>query len=188
MALVILRTPPLEREQKLRIGERVLQALHAEGVSASQVVVRFEVEEADLYLEGGLFVEGSRATPSLHALEAPSTLTMPSDVAMTTGRRPRTLERAAHRERLIEVLRRERSLTSFQAQSALGLRDDPGAAAFVRDLFKGLEEEGLVRKEGQRRGTRYFWSGPEDPSPLPAPILVKREAEGEMNTAEDQDG
>ena len=56
MALVTLQTPPLTSEQKQRIGERILQALHAEGVPASQTVVLFQPESSDLYLEGGLLV------------------------------------------------------------------------------------------------------------------------------------
>lgn len=179
MALVTLQTPPLNPEQKQRIGERILQALHAEGVSASQTVVLFQPETSDLYLEGGLLVEAVRPAMEPAAREASPAFPTPVLEPAAPARRRSRGEQQAYLQRLAEVLRREGALTSFQAQAALGLKDDPGAATLLRNLFKALEDEGLIRKEGQRRGTRYLWNGPEGDDPiLPAARLVKREDEG----------
>ena len=176
MALVTLQTPPLTPEQKQRIGERILQALHAEGVPASQTVVLFQPESSDLYLEGGLLVEAVRPAAETVVQEVREAFRMPALEPAAPARRRSRGEQQDYLQRLAEVLRRERSLTSFQAQAALGLKDDPSAASLLRNLFKSLEEDGLIRKEGQRRGTRYLWNGSESEEPvLPAPRLVKRE-------------
>lgn len=177
MALVILQTPPLTPEQKQRIGERVLQGLHAEGLPASQTVILFQPERSDLYLEGGLLVEASRpASIPVPQPVAPEPFRTPELEPAAPARRRSRGEQQEYLHRLVGVLQRERSVTSFQAQAALGLKDDPTAASLLRNLFKSLEDEGLIRKEGQRRGTRYLWAGEEDGDvALPAPRLVKRD-------------
>lgn len=177
MALVILQTPPLSPEQKQRIGERILQGLHAEGLPASQTVVLFQPERSDLYLEGGLLVEAIRSAPELvPQVSAPEPFRTPELEPAAPARRRSRGEQQEYLQRLVGVLQRERAVTSFQAQAALGLKDDPTAASLLRALFKTLEDEGLIRKEGQRRGTRYLWAGEEDGgSVMPAPRLVKRD-------------
>lgn len=185
MALVILQAPPLTPEQKQRIGERILQALHAEGLPASQTVILFQPERSDLYLEGGLLVEAVRpAAAPLPQIAAPEAFRTPELEPAAPARRRSRSEQQDYLQRLVGVLQRERSVTSFQAQAALGLKDDPTAASLLRSLFKTLEDEGLIRKEGQRRGTRYLWSGEEDGDPVvPVPRLVKRD-DGEDEAGE----
>lgn len=179
MALVILQTPPLTAEQKRRIGERILQGLHSEGLPASQTVVLFQPERSDVYLEGGLLVEAAPCAqvPPPPAAD-PEAFRVPELEPAAPARRRSRSEQQEYLQRLVGVLQRERSVTSFQAQAALGLKDDPAAASLLRSLFKSLEDEGLIRKEGQRRGTRYLWAGEEGPDPvLPSPRLVKRDDE-----------
>ena len=71
MAMVVFQTPPLSADQKKRIGDRVLSALHHEGVPAASAVILFQAEQSDLYLDGGLFYEASR--PAAVAAPRPST-------------------------------------------------------------------------------------------------------------------
>jgi predicted HTH transcriptional regulator len=52
---------------------------------------------------------------------------------------------------LLALVRKRGSLSNSEAQVATGI--DP---ATLRGLFKTLIDQGLVRTEGQRRGTRYI--------------------------------
>ena len=57
MSLVIIQAPPLTAEQKKRIGDRLIESLHREGVPAASVVVLFQPDRSDIYLDGGLVYE-----------------------------------------------------------------------------------------------------------------------------------
>ena len=76
------------------------------------------------------------------------------------------------KEKLVDLLKRDGSLSSFDAQKKLKLDDCDWAPNTLRRLFSELIESGEVRKEGEKRGTRYHWAskGKED---LPPAKLVK---------------
>jgi len=61
------------------------------------------------------------------------------------------------------------------AQKDMELQDCDWAPATLRRFFAELEEEGLIKKEGQKRGTRYVLLGTlNKPAGLAAPILMKK--------------
>lgn len=176
MALVVVQAPPLSADAKRRIGERILQALHDEKVPASQVVVLFQPERSDLYLEGGLLVEASPGAPAPDPAPPPPARPPAPAAAMLAP----SLDHP--RERLVALLQEVGAVTSFQAQEHLGLKDDEQGAAILRRLFKGLEAQGRIVKQGQKRGMRYVWvegQRPGDPEAPPAALLVKRPLEDE---------
>jgi hypothetical protein len=82
---------------------------------------------------------------------------------------------------LVARLQGKGALSSFQAQIDLGLKACDWAPATLRRFFSELEEEGLITKQGQKRGTRYVWNGINtQQAPLaPGPRLVKRVEDGE---------
>lgn len=185
MAIVVIQAPPLSTEQKRRIGDRILGALHQEGIPASSSIVLFRPEDTDLYLDGGLLHEAPRPQPRPVPLPVP---TEPVDEPKpapftflteaperTKGRRSRA-ELADLKEKLVHALQSEGALSSFEAQARLGLKDDDGAPATLRRFFAELEEAGLITKQGQKRGTRYVWKGlVQAASPAPPPVrLVKK--------------
>lgn len=194
MAIVVIQAPPLSAEQKRRIGDKVLGALHQEGVPAASSIVLFRPEDTDLYLDGGLLHEappaasreaGPQAEPRPPAAEPdepePATAPLqflPPTVARPKGRRNRS-ELAALKQKLIEALQAEGALSSFEAQARLDLKEDDGAPAMLRRFFAELEEAGLIAKQGQKRGTRYVWKGMvQAASPALPPVkLVKRTEE-----------
>ena len=57
MPSVHIKSPRLSTDQKKRIGDRVISALHSAGFASGSVVVFFEREDADLLLDGGLLFE-----------------------------------------------------------------------------------------------------------------------------------
>ena len=192
MAMVVLRTPPLSSDQKKRIGDRVLGALHHEGIPAASTVILFQPEEADLYLDGGLFYEASRpaaaAPPSRpqpapapeEPKESPISFLPAASLQKARGRRSKS-ELADLREKLVHLLQSEGALSSFDAQTRLGLKESDGAPATLRRFFSELEEEGYITKQGQKRGTRYVWKGIVQSSApaLPPVKLVKRNESGD---------
>ncbi len=58
------------------------------------------------------------------------------------------------RSALREVIRDQAEIGSIEAQEATGLRADP-----VRRLLLELVDEGVVRRSGKKRSTRYRWVG-----------------------------
>lgn len=54
MPLVIIQASTLSSDQKIRIGDRIVECLHGEGIPASSVVVLFQADKSDVYLDGGL--------------------------------------------------------------------------------------------------------------------------------------
>jgi hypothetical protein len=56
MPLVVIQASDLSSEQKKRIGDRLMEAFHREGIHASSVVVLFKREDADILLDGGLLI------------------------------------------------------------------------------------------------------------------------------------
>ena len=124
MAMVVIQTPPLSAEQKKRIGDRVLSALHHEGVPASSAVILFQAEQSDLYLDGGLFYEASRPAaapksqpPPAPAPEEPKETPisfLPASAPKPRGRRSKS-ELADLKEKLVHLLQSEGALSSFDA-------------------------------------------------------------------------
>ena len=84
---------------------------------------------------------------------------------------------------LVKTLQLQGALSSFQAQEELGLKTCDWAPATLRRFFSELEDEGVISKQGQKRGTRYVWKGITSQSAHSAPLarLVKR-AEEEPTT------
>ncbi len=194
MAIVVIQAPFLSAEQKRRIGDRVLGALHQEGIPAASSVVLFKPEDMDIYMDGGLLHEAVPAarTGPRPAEAAPHPAPEPAEPASAPlqflppatprgkGRRNKA-DLADLKEKLIQALQAEGALSSFETQARLGLKDDDGAPATLRRFFSELEEEGLIVKQGQKRGTRYVWKGlvqAVSPS-LPPVRLVKKGDEPE---------
>jgi hypothetical protein len=176
MSLVIIQAPPLTAEQKKRIGDRIIASLHGEGVPAASVVVLFQPDRSDIYLDGGLVHEleaAPRPVLETAAREAP-----PSEEAFKFKMRRNREELEDLRNRLVAALEKQGGLSSFQAQEELGLKECEWAPATLRRLFGDLEQEGLIVKQGQKRGTRYVWTASvPNPTDLPLPRLVKRNPE-----------
>ena len=179
MAMVVIHTSTLSRVQKQRIGDRVIEALHNEGVQASTVVVLFKAEDTDIYLDGGLLHEA--AAPSSHPQPAPPPVGFvpgppaPIQDFKTKVRRSRQ-ELDELRSRLVALLQDRGALSSFEAQDGLELADCDWAPATLRRFFADLEAEGVIFKQGQKRGTRYVWKGVANLPRVPTPVkLVKKE-------------
>ena len=185
MAFITLKTPALSAEQKKRIGDRILYELQKEGIAPGTVVLRYEVENGDLYMDGTL-VEAPR--PAAMAPQAPVFSLAAARVAEEPAPAPRAEAAPAYKDKarrskkeledlkakLTDILKRDASLSSFDAQKKLKLEDCDWAPNTLRRLFSELIEEGLVRKEGEKRGTRYHWAA-KAKEDLPPAKLVKGE-------------
>lgn len=183
MAFVIIESPNLSSDQKARIGERMITALQHEGMAPGSVVVLFQPERGDIYLDG-LLVQAQVAAstpvaPAPAALKdpAPSPSQEPAPAFKTKARRSKP-ELEDLKGQLMRALQDKGSLSSFEAQVALDLKECDWAPATLRRLFTELEETKLIVKNGQKRGTRYVWKGIVN-SPQAAPVvkLVKAEVE-----------
>ncbi|MBK8790727.1 MAG: hypothetical protein IPO28_11310 [Holophagaceae bacterium] len=184
MAIVIIESPSLTSDQKTRIGERVITALQHEGLAPGSVVVLFQPERGDIYLDGLLIkAKTARAPPALpQPRPSPSSRSLTPDPvpdfkAKTRRSKP---ELQDMKTRLMKILQDKGSLSSFEAQVDLDLKECDWAPATLRRLFTDLEEAQLITKSGQKRGTRYVWKGIVNaPQSMPAVKLVKADTEEE---------
>lgn len=184
MSVVIIEAPNLGPEQKTRIGERVITALQHEGINPGSVVVMFRPEGGDMYLDGYLVQAQTAPAPPAPAPVAPATpkaaapADPPADKGFKTKARRSKPELQDMKQQLMQALQEKGSLSSFEAQVTLDLKDCDWAPATLRRLFTDLEEAQLIVKSGQKRGTRYLWNGlvnaPQNP---PAVKLVKAEGD-----------
>jgi len=185
LAIVTIQAPTLSDIQKKRIGERVLDSLHSEGIPASSIVVLFRQEDTDIFLDGGLLFE---ARPHHHVAPAVSSSTIttipkkPVAAAKETAPPPVHLVRKAIpeysevKEKVRTMLLNHGGLSSFQAQNGLALKGYDGASAILRKVFADLEAEGMVEKLGQKRGTRYVLKGiTSAPSQQTAPVILVKQ-------------
>lgn len=188
MAVVVIHSPSLSVEAKKSIGDQVMTALHNEGIPASTVIVLFKAEQADLYLDGGVLIQAHHAVPT----ESPAVHTRgPSQpevaplnflpMGSSTSEEFKTRTRRTKQElgdlraRLVTLLHEKGGLSSFDAQKEMGLQDCDWAPATLRRFFSELEAEGLLKKEGQKRGTRYVLLGTlNKPTGHGTPILKKK--------------
>lgn len=182
MAIVIIESPTLSSDQKARIGERVITALQHEGMAPGSVVVLFQPERGDIYLDGLLIQAQSAASAPATAAPAPKPLTLEpvqeAAPAFKTKARRSKPELEDMKRSLISALQNRGSLSSFEAQVALDLKECDWAPATLRRLFTELEEAKLIAKNGQKRGTRYVWKGiANTPQSAPSVKLVKAENE-----------
>lgn len=182
MAVVIIESPQLSSEQKTRIGERVITALQHEGMAPGSVVVQFQPERGDIYLDGLLIqaqpspVPATAAAPLPKQAEPPPVAPPKAEASFKTKARRSKPELEDLKSRLMRELQIRGSISSFEAQEALDLKDCDWAPATLRRLFTDLEEARLVVKSGQKRGTRYLWKGIVGaPQAAPAVKLVKGE-------------
>ena len=180
MAIVSIESSNLSSEQKSRIGERVITALQHEGIAPGSVVVLFQPERGDIYLDGLLVqvqVDAPAAVPAAPAPRAAAPVQEAAPAFKTKARRSKP-ELEDMKNRLMTALQDKGSLSSFEAQVALDLKDCDWAPATLRRLFTELEETKLIVKNGQKRGTRYVWKGiASTPQSAPAVKLVKAESE-----------
>jgi hypothetical protein len=182
MPSVHIKSPRLSTEQKKRIGDRVISAFHGEGFSAGSVVVFFEREQADILLDGGLLFEaggpfGSPPPPEPPPPPAPVAVAEPVEPAVDFKNKHRRSkgELSDLKGQLVLILQEKGALSSFQAQEDLGLKTCDWAPATLRRFFSELEEEGVILKQGQKRGTRYVWKGTTHQArATPQARLVKR--------------
>ncbi len=187
MAVVMIQASSLSREQKQRIGDRIIVALQQEGIAPAGVVVLFRDLAQDLYLDGSFFPAAAAAeaapapapaTPA-RSPEPPAAPEAPAADLKAGGRRTKG-QLQDMKQRLIQKLQMAGSLSSFEAQESLGLKDFDWAPGTLRRLFTDLEEEKLITKTGQKRGTRYQWKGiVGTQAAAPVVKLVKAEAEAE---------
>ena len=196
MPSIHIKSPSLSSDQKKRIGDRVISAFHGEGFSPGSIVVFFEREEADILLDGGLLFEVEPGAREPVVPEPPLPLPLPlppppppplSQVVPALGfpesaedfknklRRSKG-ELSDLKARLVKALQLQGALSSFQAQEELGLKTCDWAPATLRRFFSELEDEGVISKQGQKRGTRYVWKGTSHQarSAAPSAKLVKR--------------
>lgn len=187
MAVVMIQSSSLSRDQKQRIGDRIIVAFQQEGIAPAGVVVLFRNLAQDLYLDGSFFpdspmVETSPAPATAMPVrnpEPPAAPETPSADLKTGGRRTKG-QLQDMKQRLIQKLQMAGSLSSFEAQESLGLKDFDWAPGTLRRLFTELEEEKLITKTGQKRGTRYQWKGiVGTQAAAPVVKLVKAETETE---------
>jgi hypothetical protein len=180
MAVIIIESPNLSSDQKTRIGERVITALQQEGLAPGSVVVLFRPEQGDIYLDGLLVqaqAESPVPTPAVPAPKVAATSQEPAPAFKTKARRSKP-ELEDLKKQLMRTLQDKGSLSSFEAQVALDLKDCDWAPSTLRRLFTDLEETKLIVKNGQKRGTRYVWKGiANTPQSVPAVKLVKAESE-----------
>ena len=181
MAIVIIQSPNLSSDQKSRIGERVITALQQEGLPPGSVVVLFRPERGDIYLDG-LLVQAQVSAPVQAAVPPAPKPAAPAPVAAppafkTKARRSKP-ELEDLKGDLMRALQDKGSLSSFEAQVALDLKDCDWAPATLRRLFTELEEAKLITKSGQKRGTRYVWKGiVNTPQSTPIVKLVKADTD-----------
>jgi hypothetical protein len=188
MPLVHIKSFAMPAEQKLRLGQRIINAFGQEGIPTSSVILLFGREEGDLLLEDGLLFEMA-ATP-VAASRTPAALppaapVSPSPAAPVEAPAPPDFKNKLRRskaelvdlkQRLVRCLQKEGALSSFRAQEELGLKTCDWAPATLRRFFSELEEDGSIIKQGQKRGTRYVWKGiaTQQPPPAAQARLVKR--------------
>lgn len=182
MAIVIIQSPSLSPDQKSRIGERVITALQQEGLNPGSVVVLFRPERGDIYMDGLLVQAQAPAAAPIPAPAAPKPAAVapaPEPPAFKTKARRSKPELDNMKQNLMSILQDRGSLSSFEAQVALDLKDCDWAPATLRRLFTELEEEKLISKNGQKRGTRYVWKGIVNTPRQGTPIikLVKAETD-----------
>jgi hypothetical protein len=94
------------------------------------------------------------------------------------------------KEKVRAMLLNHGGLSSFQAQNGLDLKGHEGASALLRRIFADLEIEGMVEKQGQKRGTRYVLKGiaaapPQQSAPV---ILVKHDRHDKQDKQEEAQG
>ncbi len=180
MAIVIIESADLSPDQKTRIGGRVITALQQEGIAPGSVVVLFQPERSDIYLDGLLVRVRAEAPTPLPEPPVPKAAAPAQEAApafKTKARRSKP-ELEDMKNLLMSALQDKGSLSSFEAQVALDLKDCEWAPATLRRLFTELEETKLIVKNGQKRGTRYVWKGTAStPQSAPAVKLVKAENE-----------
>jgi len=224
MAIVTIQAPSLNDIQKKRVGERILDSLHSEGVPASSIVVLFKPDDTDIFLDGGLLFE-ARHHHGAPAVSSSTVTTVPKKPSAAAAKAPAPAKAApaapapakapaapapakarvrvrAHapqqmkkslpgyseaKDKIRAMFLNHGGLSSFQAQSGLDLKGHEGASALLRKIFADLELEGMVEKQGQKRGTRYVLKGitanaPQQSAPV---ILVKQDKQEEAPGAPD---
>lgn len=182
MPLVHIKSRQLSSGQKKAIGQKIISIFREEGFLLGSVVVLFGREDADILSEDGLLFE-MEADP--RPAEAPRAAPAPMAVAAVAEDPDGDFKNKVRRSKgelselknqLTVILQAKGALSSFQAQEDLGLKTCDWAPATLRRFFSELEEEGLIVKQGQKRGTRYVWKGisTQPSAAAPQAKLVKR--------------
>lgn len=152
MAFVLVSTRPLNAIEKRRLGDRILYALQAEGIKPGDTVIQYEREEGTTYVDGVIH-EVEHETHQEHQ----HTTTVPSDDWKTRSRRTKAqLDELKLKVR--ELIRRDKTVSSFHLQDKLGLKDADWAPNTLRRITKELIESKEVTVTGQKRGTKYHWA------------------------------
>lgn len=171
MAFVVIKSTPLSAESKKRLGDRLLYALQAEGIKPGETVIRYEPEDSSVYMDGTLVDHAEAVKAAVRDIQEKLPVHEAEFGAAWKSKPRRTQQELFDlKAKLIGFLRRDKSLSSFEATAKLGLKDCDWAPATLRRMFHELEDSKQVRVEGQKRGTRYHWIVEEE---LPEPKLEK---------------
>lgn len=168
MALVIVaESPTLTTEQRNRLGLVMVAALKGEGVD--HTVVYFQPGGAkSLYVDGVLVEDAEPTTQPSTITMMDTTDTTKDDKAFKDKARRNRQELEGLKSQLVNLIKTRGSISSLEATADLKLRDCAWAPATLRRLFGEMEEEKLIFKSGQKRGTRYSLL------PEEAPVLVTK--------------
>ena len=180
MPLVTIQATQLSAEQKKRVGDRVIEAFHREGIPAASVVILYTHQDLDILLDGGYLIEsGPDPRPQVSAPQDPPPAPPAPEASeeFKTRTRRTKAELADLKALLVSKLQMQGTLSSFQAQDELGLKDCEWAPSTLRRFFSELEEEGVISKQGQKRGTRYVWKGIAGQAPGETRLVKRTEPE-----------
>lgn len=116
-------------------------------------MIQFEREEGTTYVDGELIEAPHQAETERYQ----NTQAAPSDDWKTRSRRTKAqLDELKLKVR--ELIRRDKTVSSFHLQDKLGLKDADWAPNTLRRITKELIESKEVTVTGQKRGTKYHWA------------------------------
>lgn len=148
MAFVLVSTRPLSATEKRRLGDRILYALQAEGIKPGDTMIQYEREEGTTYVDGVIH-EVEHETHEEPVKAVPD---------WKNAKRRSKAQLGDLKLKVRELIRRDKTVSSFHLQDKLGLKDADWAPATLRRITKELLEDGDITVSGQKRGTKYHWA------------------------------
>jgi hypothetical protein len=141
MTLIIVQSSIQEGREEL--GKALIDVLAARGYDASACAVIFQRQDISVFTVDTGYIAPEAVAPVRFAGRQGSTGTPGYD-------------KNDLREKVLGILKQIKDVSMTDVAYRLKISNEPWAGRALRELFTELEQQGLLTKVGEKRGTRYI--------------------------------
>lgn len=148
MPIIIVQTGIVTEELRTSLGKDIIDIMVKHDFDARSCAVIFQAQGACAYTVDTGYIPPEATSPLRFA-----------------GSRPRNGSAASYNKadltgKVMQVMKERKNTSMVDMSYALNISAEEWAGRALREIFTDLEQQGLITKVGEKRGTRYVYTEP----------------------------